>query len=101
MPAQQAAGSLRLEVKDPSGAPMEASGRLENRATGLDRRFQTDARGVATLDGLAYGLYRVEISKSGFATQSIPIEVRSAAPVSRAVTMAIGTAAYAVEVVAT
>jgi outer membrane receptor protein involved in Fe transport len=101
LPAQQVTGSIRLEVKDPSGAPIEASGRLENLATGLDRRFQTDARGVATLDGLALGLYRVEISRSGFATQSISIDVRSAAPVSRAVTMAIGTATYAVDVVGT
>lgn len=99
--AQQLTGAIRVEVKDPSGAPMEASGRLQNPATSLDRRFQTDARGVATLDGLAYGLYRVEISKDGFATQSFSINVRAAAPVSRAVTMTIGTAAYAVDVVGT
>ncbi|HEV2199583.1 MAG TPA: TonB-dependent receptor [Bryobacteraceae bacterium] len=99
--AQQLTGSIQLEVKDPSGAPMEVSGRLENRAANLDRRFQTDVRGVATLDGLSYGLYRLEISKEGFATQSVSITVRSAAPVSRAITMTIGAAAYAVDVVGT
>ena len=97
---QQAAGSIRLEVKDPSGAPMEASGRLQNLATGVERSFQTDAQGIATLDGLVYGAYRLEVSKDGFATSSSSIEVRSATTVARAITMALSTQATQVDVVA-
>lgn len=79
---------------------MEAAGRLENLATGVDRRFQTDTQGAATLDGLAYGSYRIEISKDGFATHSSSIDVRSATPVTRAITMALSTQATQVDVVA-
>ena len=37
--AQRPSGEIRLEVKDPSGAPMEASGKLEDLASGTDRSF--------------------------------------------------------------
>ena len=98
--AQQATGSVRLEIKDPSGAPMEASGRLQNQAAGVDRRFQTDAQGIAALDGLPYGSYAVEISKPGFATQLTSIEVRSATTVARAIAMTLSAQATQVDVIA-
>ena len=39
-------GQINLEVKDPSGAPMAASGKLESVAPGVQRTFQTDAQGT-------------------------------------------------------
>jgi outer membrane receptor protein involved in Fe transport len=98
---QRLNGEIRLEVKDPSGAPMEASGRLESLATGMDRTFQTDAQGRATLGGLPYGRYRLEVSKTGFSTQTVFIDVPSETPISRTVTMALGASAYRVDVAAT
>ena len=65
------AGEIRIEVKDPSGAAMEASGKLENLASGTDRSFQTDAQGSYTLKSVPSGRYRLELSRSGFATQSL------------------------------
>ena len=50
---QRSAGEVRLEVKDPSGAAVEASGRLENLATGADQTFQTDAQGRYAFRNLA------------------------------------------------
>jgi hypothetical protein len=47
--AQGLAGEIRLEVKDPSGAAMQASGRLENLQTGASRSFQTDGNGNSGL----------------------------------------------------
>ena len=85
--AQQPAGEIDLEVKDPSGAAMEASGRLKNPAGGLDQSFQTNVQGTYRFSGLPYGRYRLEVSKSGFATQSVLIEVQSAAAVARIVTL--------------
>jgi len=41
---QSQTGEVRIEVKDASGAVMQAGGRLENPATGLVQSFQTDAR---------------------------------------------------------
>ncbi len=79
---------------------MEAGGRLENAAGGVTRSFQTDAQGIATIEGLAFGSYRLEISKSGFATHSSSLDVRYTTVVVRAVTMALSTQATQVDVVA-
>jgi outer membrane receptor protein involved in Fe transport len=99
--AQVPTGAIRVEVGDPSGAPVEASGQLKNLTTGADQSFQTDPLGTRTLDNLPYGRYRLEISKAGFATQSIVIDVQSPAPVLRSITLALGAPAYSVSVVGT
>ncbi len=99
--AQEPAGEIRLEVKDPSGAAMQASGWLQSLVTGAGSSFETDVRGTYTLGGLPFGRYRLEVSKSGFATQSVVIEVQSEIPILRTVTLPLGTAAYRVEVVGT
>jgi outer membrane receptor protein involved in Fe transport len=99
--AERLTGEIRLEVKDPSGAPMKVSGRLENLADGSYRNFQTDAHGSYTLANTPYGRYRLQLSRSGFATQSILIDVQSNAPIARTVTMPLGATADKVDVVAT
>jgi len=99
--AQRSTGEIRVEVKDPSGAPMEASGKLESLAGGITREFQIGAQGRQVLAGLPFGAYRLEISRPGFASQSMRIEVRPEAPVSRTVTMALIAQATKVEVVGT
>jgi outer membrane receptor protein involved in Fe transport len=100
--AQAPAGAIRLEVKDPSGVPMEAEGKLERPDRRVIRSFHTDAQGKFDLEGLQYGSYRLEISRAGFATQSSPVEVQSQTPISRTVTMALGQAPESkVDVVAT
>jgi len=98
---QGSTGEIRVEVKDPSGAVMQASGRLENLQTGTARSFQTDANGSYTFGNLSYGRYRLEVSRQGFATQSLLVDVQSGTPVSRNINMALGTAAATVDVVAT
>ena len=99
--AQEPGGELRLEVIDPSGRALEVAGNLENIRTGVTRRFQTDAQGSYTFRDLPFGRYRVEVSKDGFARQSVLIDLQSAIPISRSVTMALGNLAFNVEVVAT
>jgi outer membrane receptor protein involved in Fe transport len=98
---QSPQGEIQVRVKDPSGAAMAASGKLQSFPPGVQRNFQTDARGTYTLGGLPYGRYRLEISKTGFATQSTLIDVESATPISRTFTMTIGVQSSRVDVVAT
>src|SRR5215472_3747991 len=98
---QAVAGEIRLDVRDPSGARMQASGTLQNLSTGVVRPFQTVAEGTLTLPNLPLGPYRVEVSRAGFETQSLVVELTGTAPVSRTVTLAIGAAAARVDVVAT
>src|SRR5215472_4061823 len=97
--AQGLTGEIRLEVKDPSGAAMHASGRLENLQAGTSRSFQTDATGRTALRDLTFGRYRLEVSAQGFAIQSFLVDVRSNNPVSRTVTMALGVESARVDVV--
>src|SRR5579863_6328300 len=78
---QVPAGQIQIEVLDPSGAPMQAAGRLKSVAGGVDRVFQTDAQGKYTFDGVAYGAYRLEVSRNGFVTQTLPVNVPSDKPV--------------------
>ncbi len=101
MHGQRPAGQIRLEVKDPSSAGMKASGRLHSLSTGLERAFQTDARGAFTFEGLAFGRYLLEVSRSGFATQSLSVDVPSAVPVPCLVTMTLAASAFQTEVVGT
>jgi outer membrane receptor protein involved in Fe transport len=95
---QNSNGEIRLEVKDPSGARMQASGRLVGSAD--DRRFQTDARGMYTFSSLPNGRYRLEVAKNGFTTQSMLVDVQSGTPVSRIVTLELAAQASRIDVVA-
>lgn len=97
--AQAPAGEIRVEVKDSSGAAMVASGKLTG--VGSNRSFQTDERGGYTFSNLPFGRYVLEVSKTGFATQSIDFEVQSAMPISRVVNLDVSVAATRIEVVAT
>lgn len=99
--AQSRMGEIRLGVKDPSGAAMEASGRLQNLATGLDSEFQTDTQGRFTFANLSAGRYRLEVMKSGFVTQAMMVDVRSGASISRTVTLTLSAQAFNVDVIGT
>src|SRR5580704_7793696 len=98
---QSQPGEIRVEVKDSSGAVMQASGKIENAATGVVRSFQTDAQGRYNIGGLAAGAYHLEISRNGFASQTMSIDLAPGASVSQPVTLAVSAAASRVDVVAT
>jgi hypothetical protein len=76
--AQAPTGEIRIEVKDPSGAAVNASGTLQNLSTGVTQRFETASGGGYTLRALPFGRYRLEVAKTGFATQSSRIDIQSA-----------------------
>jgi len=97
---QAANVQIHLEVKDPSGLAVEAPGKLENLDNGTTRNFQTDAQGVYNFSNLASGRYRVEISKAGFATQTLTIRLRTES-ISRVVKLELAAQATKIDVVAT
>jgi outer membrane receptor protein involved in Fe transport len=97
--AQNPAGSIHVQVKDPSGAPMEASGKLESRVLGIKRDFQTDSQGVYTFGNLPFGTYRLEVSKAGFVTRSVAIDVHSTTPVAQSLVLLIEIQAAKVDVI--
>ena len=97
--AQRPSGELRIEVKDPSGLAVAASGKLENIATGTVQGFQTDAQGTHAFTGLMLGRYRLEVTAPGFALQSVSLNLQSTEPISRTVTLSLSAQAFRVEVV--
>src|SRR4051794_17044071 len=68
--AQRPTGQIRIEVKDPSGAAVASSGKLENLSAGTVQRFETDAQGNQTFTALSFGRYRLEVTSPGFARES-------------------------------
>lgn len=99
--AQRPAGEIRLEAKDPSGSGMEASGKLQNLDSGVVRNFRTDPQGVHVFVALPLGRYKLEVSRNGFTTQSLAIDLQSSAPITRTVMLPLGAASIEIDVVAT
>ena len=94
----QAPASLHLDVKDPSGTPMSASGKLSGP---VNRGFQTDSQGSANLSGLNPGEYQLVLAAAGFATQTIRIPLAPGETASRTVTMVLAQSETRLDVVAT
>ena len=67
----------------------------------MKRTFQTDTQGTYTFQNLPFGRYRLQVSKAGFATESVLIDLETTLSVSRTITMALGTLTSKVDVVAT
>ncbi len=97
--SQGPTGEIRLEVKDPSGAAAPASGQLRNLAAGTEQAFRTDAQGKYSFVNLTPGAYRVEVSRSGFATQAAQINVPAGTPVARTITLELRSQASSIDVV--
>lgn len=93
-------GQIQIEVKDPSGAAVVAAGRLGRLSAGFDQAFQTDAQGNYTFNDLTFGKYRVEVTGSGFALQSVLVDVTSTTPASVAITLMPGSETTRVDVIA-
>src|SRR4051794_39166082 len=81
----QSTGSIQLQVNDSSGAAVAVTGRIEALGAGAARTFETNPQGTAVIDSLAFGRYRLDINKPGFAGQEILVEINSTAPVTQAV----------------
>ena len=81
--AQQTATSLRIVVKDPSGAVIpgalvQVKGAEERTAAVTRTDIASDGQGVATASGLTPGRYALEVSFPGFETLTVPdVRVRA------------------------
>ena len=91
-------GTIRLDVKDPAGAPMAVTGKVSSNV--LTRDFQTDAAGTAELVQLPFGRYRIDLTKTGFAHYSLQVAVTGTQPMTRSIEMSLEGTSYKVDVVA-
>lgn len=80
--AQRNAGELRLQVLDPTGAGVQATGELVSYETQVRRHFTTSPEGTQILSALPFARYHLTIQRSGFQPASALIDIRSELPVS-------------------
>jgi outer membrane receptor protein involved in Fe transport len=92
-------GQIDLEVKDPSGTAVPATGKLSRLSAGIVQSFETDAAGKYTFSGLVSGRYRLEVAASGFSAQAVLVDVE-AAPVRLPVELRVSSETARVDVVA-
>ncbi len=86
---QSNTGELRLAVTDASGAPLESTVELSSETSQFRENLATDARGVLVARRLPFGAYRIVVSVDGFATAVEAIEIRSAVPTERHITLTV------------
>ena len=78
--AQSKTGELRLRITDPAGLGVKSSVELVSEANQFRQIFVTDDSGVLEAQRLPFGLYRLQVTRDGFAPVSQALEIRSAAP---------------------
>ena len=87
--AQSNRGELRLKVTDPHGLGVKTAIELICEVNEYRNTLVTDEAGVVVARRLPFGLYRVQIAQAGFAAVSVPVEIRSAAPLDYAITLSL------------
>ena len=78
--AQQDRGELQIEVHDPQGAVLSAAGELVSEGNQFHLNFTVGDDGRYDARGLAFGVYRVSVTNSGFAPAAQLVEIRSIVP---------------------
>jgi hypothetical protein len=85
--AQQDRGELRIEVHDPQGAALVAQGELVSVGNQFRLNFQVGDDGRYVAKSLAFGIYRVSVTHSGFVPSTQLVEIRSMLPQQLSVTL--------------
>jgi hypothetical protein len=78
--AQRDRGELQIEVHDPQGATLSASGELISEGNQFHLNFTVGDDGRYAAQDLAFGVYRVSVSHSGFVPSVQLVEIRSMVP---------------------
>jgi hypothetical protein len=96
--AQSTTGELRLTVTDPAGGGLKTTVELVSQGNEYSQAFTTDDQGKLDVKRLAYGIYQLQIVARGFATDSEPVEIRSALPLDRAIQLKVSSVSQSVTV---
>jgi hypothetical protein len=85
--AQRERGELQIEVRDPQGAAVGASGELVSQGNQFHLNFEIGDDGRYAAQDLAFGVYRVSVSRSGFVPAVQLVEIRSMVPLHVSLTL--------------
>jgi outer membrane receptor protein involved in Fe transport len=93
------AGTIELTVTDPSGASIvNATVKLENRASRFSREGTADQNGVVRFANVPPNPYHIEVSAPGFQTQPQDISVRTSVPLALKVVLPLAESKESVDV---
>ncbi len=95
---QMETGELRIAVTDQAGAPVTAQVEVSSQSNHYHQVFTTGPEGKASVKRLPFGIYRIAVSKDGFAPYASQTEVRSALPADLAISLGITQIETTVEV---
>lgn len=95
---QNNSGELKLHVADPSGRGIQAAIHLLSQANQYSAQLETDKQGNIDVATLPYGIYRLQIGQSGFASVTETIAIRSSIPVVHSVSLELATVQQTVAV---
>ena len=96
--AQERDGELRVRITDPSGAGVQAQGKLLSQANRFALEFETSAEGEYTARKLPFGSYKLTVERAGFAPVAALIEIRSQIPVMLPVALTVASKAESITV---
>lgn len=85
--AQMMEGELRLTLRDPRGNAVAARVELNSRNPPFKATAQANSAGVARLARLPLGVYRLSVTQPGLRTLEETVEIRSAVPQARTITL--------------
>ena len=101
MLAQSNTGELRLTVTDPSRRAVRTSVEIVSEANQFRHTFTTGEHGDIDVPRLPYGIYQILIDAPGFASDSEPVDIRSALPLNRTIQLKVASVTESVKVSAT
>lgn len=96
--SQSNRGELRLKVTDPGGLGIGATVQIVSEANQYRNTLVTNDQGELDVQRLPYGIYRVEISRPGFANISDIIQIRTSIAKDYAVQLKLAPVAQSVTV---
>jgi hypothetical protein len=95
---QTNSGELCLKVTDPSGLGVKAAVQVISEAIQYRSSLVTNNDGVLDLPHLPFGIYRLEVRRSGFAVATSSVEIRSSIPLADTVKLKLSPVNQSVEV---
>src|SRR5919199_2959796 len=97
-PCQKDSGELRVTVKDAAGAPVPATAELVSQSAKSRSSVDLPPSGQYSFRNLPFGVYTLRVSRPGFSAATELIDVRSALPLTREITLRIQQVETAIEV---
>jgi hypothetical protein len=95
---QSNSGELRLRVTDPAGLGAKATVKVVSSANQYHSMLVTSDQGDLDIERLPFGIYQLEIERTGFAVQAKSVEIRSSLPIEFIIRLALPTVNQSVTV---